>query len=220
MISQFVDRWMLSISLSLVLANSIISPGLAQVTGKNDCHRYDPQEATKLRSIDRRVTRQRTKLIIKTRQQLVVFRDICDKSQEMSTTYTLESYFPEIDYFLVRQSAYEEGDYTLVNGKTGAQTVLFTQPVFSPDRQHFASMTIDEMNGNTSVYIYRIDPTGVKVEYQDNDKKWRPTNPIWRNNTTIEFTNNPRSGKPVKVVLRRSGRDWVTNSPKVPPDTK
>jgi hypothetical protein len=204
MISRFANCCLLSIALSILPIN-ITTPVLAQVTGKNDCYKFDRQEATKLKSTDRKVTRQQTKLIIKTQRRSVVFQDICDRYQEQSTTYTLKSYYPDINYFLVYKSAYEEYEYTLINGKTGEQTTLWAEPVFAPNRQRFTTMAIDELNGNTSAYIYRIDPTGVKVEYQDLRKKWWPLNPKWLNNSTIEFTHQPNT-KPTIVKLHRLGR--------------
>jgi hypothetical protein len=219
-ISQIIDRGMLSIALSLMLANSIISTGVAQITGKNNCHREDRQESHTIKSTDLRVTRQQTKLTIKTRQKLIVFKDICDVQIDQSTTYSLTAYFSDIDYFLIHKSAYEEGDYTLVNGKTGAKTTLWSPPVFSPNRKYFTSMTIDEMNGNTSVYVYKIDSMGVKVEYQDSDKKWKPTNPMWHSNNTIEFTHTPATGKHLQVLLHKDGRHWTVKYPKVKPVTK
>jgi hypothetical protein len=207
MISRSANCCLLLIALSILSAHSGVSPGLAQVTGKNNCYKYDRQEATKLKSTARRVTRQQTKLTIKTQQRSVVFQDICDRYQEQSTTYTLKSYYSDINYFLVYKSAYEEYEYTLINGKTGEQTTLWAEPVFAPNRQRFTTMAIDELNGNTSAYIYRIDPTGVKVEYQDLRKKWWPLNPKWLNNSTIEFTHQPNT-KPTIVKLHRLGRTW------------
>jgi hypothetical protein len=205
----FVYRCGLSIAIVLLFANTSITSGSSQPTGKSDCYQVDRQELAQIKLAGRVVIRQQTKLSIKTKRRSIVFKDVCDAYQEQATTYTLESYFSDINYFLVRRSSYEDGDYTLINGKTGAQTTLWAAPVFSPNRQRFASMTIDEMNGYTSVYVYRIDSTGLQEEYRDNDQKWKPTNPKWRNNDVIEFTHNPQTGKPVEILLKRQRQSWV-----------
>jgi hypothetical protein len=214
--SLFVYRCGLSIAVVLLLIHTSITPGVAQPSGKSDCYRSDRQELTPLKMAGRRVSRQQTKLTIKTKRRSIVFQDVCDAYQEQATTYTLESYFPDINYFLVHRASYEDGDYTLINGKTGVKTTLRAAPVFSPNRQRFASMTIDEMNGYTSVYVYRINSTGVKVEYRDNDRKWMPTDPKWRNNDVIEFTHNFYNGdqESVQILLKRQGQSWiVTKNP-------
>lgn len=218
MFAQFLDRVasvrrnraLLSVVLSCLLAYSLISPGSTQPNpNRSNCQPIDREESTAIKSTNRRVSRQQQQLIIKTSQRSVVFRDSC-KTPDESVSYTLKSYYSDLDYFLVFKSAYEEGEYILVNGKTGAKTSLWAAPIFSPDRRRFASMTIDELNGNTSVYIYQIDPTGVKIEYRDTNK-WKPTNPVWRNNNSIEFVHKPHDAKATRIVLTRKNREWLVS---------
>ncbi len=204
------NRAILSVALSCLLVDSLISPGSTQPNpNRSNCQPIDREESTKIKSTNRRVSRQQQQLIIKTPQRSVVFRDSCNSPDE-SIVYTLKSYYSDLDYFLVFKSAYEEGEYILVNGKTGAKTSLWAEPIFSPDRRRFASMTIDELNGNTSVYLYRIDAMGVKIEYRDTNK-WKPTNPVWRNNNSIEFVHNPHNARAKRVVLTKKNREWIVS---------
>jgi hypothetical protein len=205
---SFVYRCGLSIAVVCLLFNTTIAPGTTQPTGTNDFYRVSPPELVQIKKAGKRVIRQQTKLTIKTQRRSIVFQDVGDAYQEGAITYHLESYFPDINYFLVSRSSYEDGDYTLINGQTGEKTILWAAPVFSPNRQRFASMTLDEMNGYTSVYIYRIDPSGVKVEYRDDGKKWKPTNPKWRSNSRIEFRHEAGNSKFTKVLLSRTGQSW------------
>jgi hypothetical protein len=207
---RYFNRAAQSIVLAYLLVSSIVLPGTAQSDiDKNTCRddNDNRKEAVAIAATNRRASRQQDRIIIKTARKYLVFRDNCKGG--LFVVYTLKAYYQDLDYFLVFASGNEWEDYTLVNGKNASRTGLLGEPIFSPDRQRFVSTVIDEMNGTTSIYIYRIDAMRVKIEYRNIDK-WRPSNVAWRGNSSIEFDHNPRSKlTTTRVKLERKNRVWV-----------
>jgi hypothetical protein len=162
-------------------------------------------EPAKIASTKGRVVRQQEKLIIKTRRGAVTFKNVCGND---FTNYSLVDYLPDIQYFVVASDSYEYNDYTLISGKTGAKITIDGEPIFSPDRKRFAAMLIDELNGRTSIEIYRLTPTGIIKEYRNLTVK-DPANPVWKNNSTIEFQRTvPNSSDPTPAKLTRKNGVW------------
>jgi hypothetical protein len=150
-----------------------------------------------------KVVRQQGQLRIKTRRGVVAFTDVCTGDP---VNHKLVSYFADVRYFLVHSVSIEYNEYTLINEKTGVKTTLYGVPVFSPNRQRFTAMVIDELNGLTSIEIYRLTTAGLTREYK-NTKVKAPANPIWKNNSTIEFQRSLTLGSeqiPAKLVRKNS----------------
>ncbi len=162
----------------------------------------DAKELTTIATTQGKVVRQQGQLRIKTRRGVVAFKDVCTGDP---VNYKLVSYFADVQYFLVHSVSIEYNEYTLINEKTGAKTTLYGVPVFAPDRQRFTAMVIDELNGLTSIEIYRLTNTGVTREYK-NTKVKAPANPVWKNNSTIEFQRSLTLGSeqiPAKLVRKQ-----------------
>jgi hypothetical protein len=187
---------------SLSLSLNCYLPGMAEQINKacpiGSDRSGEPALIAKTRG---KVIRKQGNLIIKTGRGAVTFKDVCEND---FTIYSLVSYFPDIQYFVVTSVSYEFNDYTLVSEKTGVKTTIDGEPVFSPDRKRFAAMLIDELNGRTSIEIYRITPTGIIREYR-NIKVKSPASPIWKGNSMIKFTTGDQ---PIPAKLTRKNGMW------------
>ena len=68
--------------------------------------------------------------------RIIAFTDISDTTR--SVEYRYEERFPVINYHLLRVGYWEGNDFLLVNGDSGAVTVVPGYPVFAPDNRTFA----------------------------------------------------------------------------------
>lgn len=198
-----------SLFLPIVLAigQSVVSPVLAEQNASH-CPTRSAVERNTIARTAGKVVRQQQRLSIKTRQRPIVFQDQCPGTGDDFTVYTLKSYFADVKYFLVESRSIESHEYILINEKTGAKTTLYGIPVFSPDRQRFTAMAIDELNGNTSIEIYRLTAAGAQREYQNTEVKG-PASPVWKNNSTIAFQRTLTLGSdPIPATLSRKNGVW------------
>ncbi len=150
------------------------------------------EEQAHIKQTDGKVVRRGKRLELQTRDRKVEFEDN-DHNGEAYARYTFEAYIKDKGYFLIRYSGYEWGGFFLINDRTGAKTELFGQPVFSPDRNRFITVSMDlcprEMAN--AIRIYRFDPEGTTLVFdEDFEDAWGPSDPVWLNNDTIRFTKN------------------------------
>jgi hypothetical protein len=175
------------------------------------CLTETSKEKALIKKTKGKAIRQGTKLTIKTRQRQIVFQNNCNSEYVLTVAYELEAYFADVRYFLVRNVAVPHSEYTLVDDQTGTKTTLYGFPVFSPDRQRFTAMVIDEANGLKSIEIYRITATGLQQEYKDK-AILTTTQPRWENNSTIRFQRKLTPNSPsISAILQIEKGVWKPN---------
>jgi hypothetical protein len=74
---------------------------------------------------------------------------------ESYTSYSLDRYFPEIDFLGFSVGHYEESAYGMVNMQNGDIFWLDSEPEISPDKNHLIVFGFDAMNG-LDLSVYKI----------------------------------------------------------------
>jgi hypothetical protein len=197
----------LSLLFSLIFGQSVALPAISGQADAPCSSSYsdDAAELAIIATTRGKVVRRQRQLTITTRRGAINFTDSCTADP---VNYQLVSYFADVKYFLVHSSSIEYNEYTLINEKTAAKTTLYGVPVFSPDRQRFTAMVTDELNGLTSIEIYRLTTVGVIREYKNTAVK-APTNPVWKNNLMIEFQRTlTLGGEQISAKLIRKNGVW------------
>jgi hypothetical protein len=193
--------------LHLSLGQSWTMPVLADQSTPS-CVTDTAYEAAIISTTRGKAIRQGNLLKIKTGRGAITFQNICSTENTLPNAYELTAYFADVRYFLVRNTSIEYNDFTLINERTGAKTTLYNTPVFSPDRQRFTAMVIDELNGLTSIEIYRLTTTGLRREYK-NTTVHSPNQPHWQDNSTIAFQRTlTLSSEPIPAILKRKKGVW------------
>jgi len=138
---------------------------------------------------------------------------------DTSDTYLKRSYshyLPKLGYFVVRNQIYEGGNFSLINDKSGKETLIKGFPKTSPDYKYILTSNPDgeagfEFNG---IEIYGF-PNG-KFE-KILEKEWDGVEPFaakWMDEKTIHLSLFPTATTPnekmknIKIVMNEKGR-WV-----------
>jgi hypothetical protein len=174
------------------------------------------REHEKISHTGGRVFRNGWRLALQSRDRLVVLEDDCSVS-ESAIRYLFESHLAGPGYFQVGVSLYEGRGTLLVNDRTGGKTWLKAPPLISPDNKRFVTMSMDlEASYNPNeIQIWRLEPAGPVLEYSANfGEQWGPSDPVWKDMDTIEFTKNmlnplvPNKLISNSMLLLRKGKTW------------
>ncbi len=124
-------------------------------------------------------------------------------------------YLPKVGFFVFQNNYYEGGNYSLVNDKSGKETIIEGFPKLSPDAKHLITSSQDLEAGFVfnGIQIFGF-PNGrfeklLEKEFDDME----PHSPVWIDNKTIEITMMPPSfdkemkPKKIKVIMNDNG-DW------------
>ena len=100
--------------------------------------------------------------------RIVTFNDL--SATAGSVRYTYAEPLPDINYHLLRIGYWEGGEYLLVDGNSGAVTVVPGYPVFSPDHRHFAIgfFPMGSLGSTLLVQVWNFGDDGPHFE-----KGWR-----------------------------------------------
>jgi hypothetical protein len=182
---------------------------------QRDRKRY-ADEQTNIRQTSGKVVRNGKHLELQTRDHKVDFEDN-DHNDEAYARYTFETYIKDKGYYLIRYSGYEWGGFFLINDRTGDKTELIDQPVFSPDRNSFITVSMDlcPHESINAIQIYRFNSEAPTLVFkEDFGEEWGPSDPVWLDNATIRFTKNTSDSpcseiRSSKAFLVFKNNKWV-----------
>ena len=184
----------------------------------------DSIEASGIRASAGRVSRVGSKLLIQLPGgRSVTFTDDSTPDSK-SDVHRYAGYKKEIHSYVVHIVPYEGSHpYLVVDDSTGDSTTVGGMPVPSPDGTRFATASLASPEGDEpgSIEVWRMAQRKPQREFLYTTEKdlWQPSDPVWRDSVSVEFTKNTRSGccdPYVKApgLLIRSGATWVLANPR------
>ena len=198
----------------------VVSDSVPDSVAPNDWrHYYDSTERLALRTADGKVSRAGSELRIRLLDgRTAVFKE--------DTTPGLKFAVPRYDGYLktIRSHSihiiqYEgAGAYLVVDDSTGDSTIVFGEPVASPDGKRFVLTSMAGEAGYNSgmIEVWRMVGRKPEKEFAVNTESepWEPSDPVWRDSVTIDFIKNShsRAGDPYVETpgrLTRTGTTWV-----------
>ena len=147
--------------------------------------------------------------------KIVEFKNDTPEDNDEFTQKNYLEYLPKVGFFVFKNNLYEGGNYSLVNDKSGKETIIQGYPKLSPDAKHLVATNQDaeagfEFNG---IQIYGFPNGRFEKLFEKEMDEMEPHTPKWIDNKTIEITLMPPSfdkeTKPrnIKVILNEKG-DW------------
>lgn len=128
-------------------------------------------------------------------------------------------YLKTIHSHVIHRYPYEgTGAFLVVDDSTGDARIVFGMPVASPDGKRFvlASMADEAGYDPGMIEIWRMAGRRPEKEfvYDTEASPWQPSDPEWRDSSTIDFTMNTHNDPGVPYVetpgrLTRSGSTWA-----------
>jgi len=151
-------------------------------------------ESTALATAAGRIERRGTELRVRIpgRADLVLQNDPTEGERYVHHRYL--GVLPGLPYDIVERSYYEGGAYLAIHHTTGDTTVLDDLPLIAPGRARLlvASADLEAGYSPNRLTIYRVDPTGLRVEWRqetadyENTTGWAADSASWRDSLTIE----------------------------------
>lgn len=141
-------------------------------------------------------------------------------AEELST-YRLVDYLPGQEFWVLEVYGYEWVDWRLVNAATGAVDTTISTPVPSPDGKRLFCHMEDISAGfiPNGIQVWRVDPDGLTLEFEDVTVPWGPINGSWDGDSTIVFEKmyyDPETWdvltRPGRLELNSEGT-WVPDDP-------
>lgn len=134
--------------------------------------------------------------------KLLKLEDKYDPSDEADiAVHDFYDYFKDIGFFLIRINKYESYEYLLIGRRDGYQMKLDNVPVFSPDREHFITVSFCPSPSCTGrlqiwrttnvkyVHVNASDSFGGAYELMwsfSPYEYWTEATPAWIDNSTIK----------------------------------
>ena len=120
--------------------------------------------------------------------------------------YTVISYFPEQNYWVLYIDGFEWINWLLVNGNNGREDIASSEPSLSPGGTRLlcksADLEVGEYYAN-GIQIWRIDEDSLALEFEDLDMPWEPHIVKWITDSVI--------------VLNKAYWDWSTHEVEIHP---
>ena len=208
------------------VASSTVQAAVAASTppetvAPNDWRRYnDSTERLALRTADGKVSRAGTALRIQLLDgRTAVFEDDTTPGLKFAVP-RYAGYLKTIHSHSIHIIQYEgSGAYLVVDDSTGDSTIVFGEPVASPDGKRFVLTSMAGAGAGydaSMIEVWRM--VGRKPEkefsYETRDGPWEASDAVWRDSVTIDFLKNrfvsftePYAQTPGR--LKRNGTTWV-----------
>ncbi|MEM6966281.1 MAG: SH3 domain-containing protein [Bacteroidota bacterium] len=154
-------------------------------------------------------------LALLTGEQMVLKNDTTPMGVDSYFVRVYSHYIPQLGFFVIDNIYHEGGNYSLINDKSGKETIIQGFPKPSADFKHIVTTNADaeagfEFNG-IEVYGYP-DGRFAKVFEEEVEASFEPHTPIWVDNKTVEVTmvpttyNNTDRPKKIKITQNDSGK--------------
>jgi hypothetical protein len=124
-------------------------------------------------------------------------------------------YLPKVGFFVFRNQYHDGGDYSLINDKSGKETIIKGFPKSSPNAKNILSFSSDLSDGVDFNGIQMFGFLNGRFEklLEKAFEEMEPHTPKWIDNKTVEVTLMPPSfdketkPKNIKIVMNEKG-DW------------
>lgn len=136
--------------------------------------------------------------------------------------YTVISYFPEQNYWVLYIDGFEWTDWLLVNGNNGREDIAISEPILSPGGNRLLCMSADLEVGEyyaNGIQIWRIDEDSLALEFEDLDVPWEPWRIRWISDSVIilqkaycDYSNHEVEYHPGRLELASDG-SWIPKDP-------
>jgi hypothetical protein len=130
-----------------------------------------------------------TLLVIKLRDgEALELKDVLSNSYSEAIRYSYRTWIDEIASHVVQYQLYEGHGYLLVNDATGLKTPIQGVPVVSPDRERFAtgSMDLEAGYNPNEVQIWLLTPAGPRLEWSLSPR-WGPARLSWASSREVRI---------------------------------
>ena len=103
--------------------------------------------------------------------------------------YSVISYLPEQNYWVIQIDGYEWQEWLLVNGENGREYITISEPTPSPDGARLLCAKGDQVACfiDNGIQIWRIDADSLILEFNDLDVRWEPQKQEWISDSVIVF---------------------------------
>ncbi len=202
---------------ALVSASEAMDKNLSKCPKEDikDARKHYSEEQANIARAAGKVVRKGLRLELRTRDRLVVITDDCTNGESYAR-YSFVSHIADSGFYLISVTGWEGHGFDLINDRNGEITKLEGNPVFSPNRKRFVTMSMDLEAGynDNSIQIWQLDSAGPKLEYQtDAGAAWGPSDPVWTDNRTIAFKKNTLIEAGAKyqsspALLIQKGNTW------------
>jgi hypothetical protein len=160
-------------------------------------------------------------------QDTVVFTDT-PRGVEDGHHHVYRGVIKELDAYLVEIQLFEGRAFRLIDARSGLVSELDERPVVSPDAQRFITASWDTEAGYdpNRARIYRIDSTGLTIEWEISPERWGPDSARWDGNSRVIVRRAPGVAHPDSLSLRtplivtRVDGAWVVDSISATPPQK
>lgn len=120
----------------------------------------------------------------------VVFmnNDNIDSAEEYAV-YRVIDFLVEQNLVVIETGGYEWMDWRIVNLATGAVDTTISAPLPSPDGSRLLCFKEDMAAAfiPNGIQVWRLDPAGLVLEFEDIDVPWGPNNAYWETDSVIRF---------------------------------
>jgi hypothetical protein len=211
-------------ALSLLPLSILTSPALGQTSPPQapiDCHVTDNVEDAACRNqLKGLFTRKGDRLTLDLdggkSKSYVGNRAACDGENVDASkciVFTVLSYFPQTQSYLVERGLYECATYLFVSRHTGSETVMDAIPVLSPNAKYLLS--IDQSDAcdrkyDIALWSMETDPPKLEFKYQAKQyENWEVK--VWDNDTHIKMKAwiNGKTSYDQEAELVRNESGWT-----------
>ncbi len=133
----------------------------------------------------------------------VVFTDT-PRGVEDGYHHVYRGVIKELDAYLVELQLIEGRSFRLIDARTGLVSELDARPVVAPDSQRFitASWDTEAAYDPNRARIYRMDSTGLTIEWEISPERWGPDSARWDGNARVIMRRAPGVAHPDSQSLR------------------
>ncbi len=108
--------------------------------------------------------------------------------------YQYRYYIPQMGYYVIYTSYHEDGEYRLINDKSGKQTKIMGYPRPSPNYKAVACTNayLEPNRARKGIQIWAFTPDGFQLVFEHLVKDFLPTTPVWLDDNTLEVNLSPQ----------------------------
>ena len=180
------------------------APARAAPSPNEQC--YDREEAQTISQTDGRVTRDGCVLTFHgSMKEVTLTSSPCDCDAVVMYRYL--HVIPEIQFDVVEISYWEGNGYMIIS-PIGSQRQIIGPPVLSPDQHRLLATSIDLRSGYNpnGLEIFNVERGYSFVELSLRTDQWGPTDAVWIDADTIEFTQILLDDKGLNEYTREGAR--------------
>ena len=176
----------------LCFNDNLLNEICKEISGSGQC--FEAIENYKSNYDNKYFSRKKDTLIVKLLNgKLLFFKDNNDdlkiKNIKDFKSYYYVKYYKDTHFILLSIHYYETLDFILINAFTGKTFKIWGEPVFSPDKKRFVTISWDLFRkmDDTGYQIWKIKENNIILECEKKLSDWGPENASWINNSTIKF---------------------------------